>query len=354
MATTTLSKSSSGNGTRTDAIGDLKGHESVPRTSNDGSDDSRCEKMAPDCQKVETSPESRNPGKTQVDPAFEDLSSPVQEFLQAQGITSAMNFMATNATELAPAWIEWNKGAFKTSNNGKAKSDVLCWKRKVRDRWYSNSTKEEATPHLAPVPRINESDASVFLIAQGIASSGEAFLLAETEPMANALVERIEQTRNEQSGFIGARMLIKRWKRKSREQKTSIWGQPLAQLDTEFQTLSPTAKRFLASQGIATAEAFLSMNITETVNALMTWRNQEDRGECSISAARQCIYIWKKRLRERQSSQQEASRELDHESYVLSSIISDWQQILQERITRTEIMYGALSYSATPSVATST
>jgi hypothetical protein len=51
----------------------------------------------------------------EVDPAFVVLSPTAQEFLQAQGITSALNFIAINANEMAPAWVEWNAGAFKTN-----------------------------------------------------------------------------------------------------------------------------------------------------------------------------------------------------------------------------------------------
>lgn len=101
---------------RIDTFGSLKRHKNTLRTGNDDSDDSRCETLVSDGQKVETSPKSCNPGKTKVDPAFEDLSSTVQDFLQAQGITSALDLMAANANELAPAWIKWNKGAFKTTS----------------------------------------------------------------------------------------------------------------------------------------------------------------------------------------------------------------------------------------------
>jgi hypothetical protein len=343
MATTT----SSGKGAKIGAVGDLKGHKNASISSNDGS----CEKMlAPDGgQKVETaSPEtSRNPGKTKVDSAFEDLSPTAHKFLQAQGITSALNLMATNASGLAPAWVEWNKGAFKTN---RAKSDLRDWKHKVRDRWYSSSTKEDAAPQLASVLRLRESDVSEFLIAQGIASE-VAFLLSRTETMANALVEWIGRTKNKQLGFVGARRLINIWKRKAREQTTSIWGQPLVELDAEFQTLSSMAIRFLSSQGIATAEAFLSMNVNATANVLMDWRKQGGSSECTIAAARSCIYNWKIALREhRQSSRQEASRELAPELDVLSSILSDWQNTLQERITGTGTMQDAISRSITPSV----
>jgi hypothetical protein len=108
MATTTLPKSS-GKDTRVGAVGDLKAYESVPRKSSDDSDDSKYEStMASDAQKVETLLESRNPGKMKVDPNFEDLSRTAQDFLQTQGITSALDLMATNVTKLAPAWKEWN------------------------------------------------------------------------------------------------------------------------------------------------------------------------------------------------------------------------------------------------------
>jgi hypothetical protein len=86
---------------------------------------------------------SRNLGKMSVDPAFVVLSLTAQIFLQAQGITSVLDFMAANANELAPAWIEWNEGAFTTT---KATADLHCWKREVQHEWSSNSTKKGATP----------------------------------------------------------------------------------------------------------------------------------------------------------------------------------------------------------------
>jgi hypothetical protein len=66
------------------------------------------------------------------------LNPTAQKFLQAQGITSALNFMATNASELPSVWVEWNEGAFKT---GKATSELCCWKRKMQHRWFSSSAK---------------------------------------------------------------------------------------------------------------------------------------------------------------------------------------------------------------------
>jgi hypothetical protein len=335
---------SSGKDPRNDTAADLKVVGS--KSGNDGY--VRCETLASDAEKVETSAASRNPGKMKVDPAFEDLSWTAQEFLRKKGITSALNLMAKNANELAPAWIEWNKeGAFKSIN--KATSDVQCWKRKVRDRWYSSSTKKEATPRL--VPRINqsESDVSEFLNSQDIASA-EAFLSTKTETMANALIQWKERTRKETLAFIPARELIYRWKRKSREQEASLCIQPLEKQGAGLKTLSRMARRFLSSQGISSAEAFLSTNTTATANALVDWRMRTDSSECSTLMARQRICCWKRRLRERQSNLQEASRVLDPESDVLSSIISDWQQALQEHIAGSEQIYVALSRSATPSV----
>jgi hypothetical protein len=121
-------------------VGDLKAHENVSRTSNE--DDGRREKLASDCQKVETT-KNCNPSTTKFDPAFVVLSPTAQEFLNAQDITSALNFMATKTKEMAPAWIEWNgKGAFKTNN--KAISDIQSWKRKVRHQWSAVAINSQA------------------------------------------------------------------------------------------------------------------------------------------------------------------------------------------------------------------
>jgi hypothetical protein len=185
-------------------VGNLKAHKNVSTTSND-EDDSRGETLASDGKYFETS-KNRNLGMMEVDPAFMVLSPTAQEFLQAQGIASALNFIAINANDLAPAWVEWNAGTLKTN---KATADLQCWKRKVRHQWSSNSTKQGATPlsnhvteavlsqrpvaeevaptiELLPFLRFLESETRECLIAQGIATT-EAFLSTKSRAMADAL-----------------------------------------------------------------------------------------------------------------------------------------------------------------------
>jgi hypothetical protein len=187
--TVTRNKKGSGKDSMISTVGDVKAHENVSTTSND-EDDGRGETLASDGKHFETS-KDRNLGMMEVDPGFVVLSPTAQEFLQAQGITSALNFIAINANDLAPAWVEWNKGAFTTN---KATTDLQCWKRKVQNQWSSNSTKEGATSGSTHVPgallsqrpvtqtraptvevvpalRVLESEAREFLIAQGIATA---------------------------------------------------------------------------------------------------------------------------------------------------------------------------------------
>jgi hypothetical protein len=100
---------------------------------------------------------------------------------------------------------------------------------------------------------------------------------------------------------------------------------PLVELDAELKTLSSMARHFLSSQGLATAEAFLSTNTAMTANALMDWRKQCDFSECATKTDRFCICSWKKKLRQVQSS--------------------EWQQTeLQEHTAAAETMHDALSH----------
>jgi hypothetical protein len=126
-------------GSKDRTVAGLKAHDNVPRISNNdhNDDDDRRETLASDGKKIETS-KKHNLGNIKVDPAFVVLKPTAQEFLQAQGITSALTFMAINANDLAPAWVEWNEGAFKTNE---ATMDLRCWKRKVRHQWSSSSKK---------------------------------------------------------------------------------------------------------------------------------------------------------------------------------------------------------------------
>jgi hypothetical protein len=90
--------------------------------------------------------------------------------------------------------------------------------------------------------------------------------------------------------------------------------EPLVELDAELKELSPMARRFLSSQGIATAKAFLSINRNTLANALMDWRKRYDSSECTFHQAQCCIYHWKAKLRKRQSSiPEEPLVELDAE-----------------------------------------
>jgi hypothetical protein len=93
-------------------------------------------------QKAETS-KNRNLGKIDLNPAFVVLKLTAQIFLQAQGITSVLTFTATNANELAPAWIEWNEGAF---NTPKSTAGLECWKRDVQNQSSYGSAKMGAIP----------------------------------------------------------------------------------------------------------------------------------------------------------------------------------------------------------------
>jgi hypothetical protein len=84
--------------------------------------------------------------------------------------------------------------------------------------------------------------------------------------------------------------------------------QPLATVDAGLQTLGREANRFLSSQGITTAEAFLSAETTRTAKALMEWINLSestvtptltltDSDSYSLPRAKNRINDWKRKLR---------------------------------------------------------
>jgi hypothetical protein len=217
--TVTRNKKGSGKDPRIGTVGGSKTHENVSKTSdNDGDDNGRYERLASDGKKSETS-NNRYPGKLKVDPAFVVLSPTAQEFLQAQGITSALTFIAINANDLAPAGIEWNEGAFKTI---KSISDLQCWKRNVRHQWSSRSTKQGATP----------------------LSNHVAVAVLSQRPVVEEVAPTVEEV---PALELGAREF---------EQLSSLPREPLA----ELKTVSSMARQFLSSQGIVTTEAFCQLN----------------------------------------------------------------------------------------------
>jgi hypothetical protein len=337
----------SGKGPRISSVGDMKAHENVSGTSNDG----RRETLASDGQNAETS-KNRNPDTKKVDPAFDVLTPTAQEFLQAQGITSASNFVASNANQLAPAWAEWSGGALKTS---KAKADVQCWKRKVRRQWFGSPTKKGATTlshHVAgaelsqrPVfadavaPTVEvfpslELGAREFLLAQGI-TTAEVFLSTKSATITDALMDWRNQWDSSECSIDTARACIYKWKKMLREGQSSMPGQPIVELDAGLTNLSPMARQFLSSQGTATAKAFLSTNTTMLANAFMDWRKQWDSCECSISVARRRICSWKQKLRQLKSSMPgEPLVELDAALKTLSSMACEF--LIAQGITTAE------------------
>jgi hypothetical protein len=107
-----------------------------------------------------------------------------------------------------------------------------------------------------------------FLSSQGIATA-EAFLSTHTATTANALMDWRKQQDSSECSIAVAQGCIYYWKAKLREQQSSMSGESLVGLDAELKELSPMARQFLSSQGIAAAEAFLSANTAPTANALM-------------------------------------------------------------------------------------
>jgi uncharacterized protein (DUF2164 family) len=143
-----------------------------------------------------------------------------------------------------------------------------------------------------------------FLSSQGIATT-DAFLSTNTATMANALIYWRKQWESSEFSIVVALDCINRWKRKLRQLQPSMPEEPLIEQGAELQTLSPMAMKFLSSQGIATAEEFLSTKSAAITDALMDWRKRCDSSECSIKMARECIYGWKRKLRQLQSSMPE-------------------------------------------------
>jgi hypothetical protein len=134
-----------------------------------------------------------------------------------------------------------------------------------------------------------------------------------------------------------ARECIYGWKRILRQLQPNIPEDPLIEQDAELQNLSPMARQFLSSQGFATAEEFLSTKSAAMTDALMDWRKRRDSSECSIKMARECIYGWKRKLRQLQPSTPEEP-------------LTEQDAQFQEHTAGAEEMHGVLSHrvSATP------
>jgi hypothetical protein len=98
-------------------------------------------------------------------------------------------------------------------------------------------------------------------------------------------------------------------------------------LDEELSNLSSLARRFLPSQGITTAKAFLTTATKATAEALMTWRTISEPGECSIKDCRGAVLQWKRDVyeRRRNSSGQELRKvdsDLNHLSEMTRGFLS--------------------------------
>jgi hypothetical protein len=78
-----------------------------------------------------------------------------------------------------------------------------------------------------------------------------------------------------------------------RERQSSTQGEPVVEVDAKLKALGSMASQFLTSQGIATAEAFLSTQSATMVNTLMNWRKRSYSSECSVKTARNCILYGK-------------------------------------------------------------
>jgi hypothetical protein len=180
--------------------------------------------------------------KTYVNRAFVDLSLTAQLFLQAQGITSALKLLKT----------------------------------------------------LTPVARS-------FLSSQGIAAA-EAFLSTNTATTASGLVDWRKRACPKDYSIRAAQTLINTWHRGLRKGRSCMSEEPLVERNAGLKAFRPMAHPFLSSQGITTTKAFLLVNTTTMVSALVDWRNRWDSSECSFSAARKSISQWKVRLRELRSS----------------------------------------------------
>jgi hypothetical protein len=200
------------------------------------------------------------------------------------------------------------------------------------------STSEEPLLELdAELKTLNSKIATRFLLSQGIITT-EAFLSTESATMSNALIEcRKLWDSNDECSIMAARACISFWKKRLSDRRSSISGGPPVELDAELKTLSLKARQFLSSQGIATAEAFLSSDTATTVNALMDWRKRGDLSKCSAQA---CITEWKRSLRERREPLIEVDDELktlsrQARSFLLSQGITTAEAFLSTNTTTT-------------------
>jgi hypothetical protein len=239
-------------------------------------------------------------------PALCVLESEAREFLIAQGIATAEAFLSTKSRAMADALMDWRARAKKERLSLVAvQNRINKWKKSVRDQ--QSSIPGEPLVELDAKLKILSSMARQFLSSQGIATA-EAFLSTKSAIMVNALMNWRKRWDSNECSIATAGVVICRWKRRVRELESGMPGEPLVEEDADLNKLSSIARQFLSSQGIATAEAFLSTNTTTTANALIDWRRRWGSSECSIAAARDLMNGWKRRVREVQSSRHEALR----------------------------------------------
>jgi hypothetical protein len=189
-------------------------------------------------------------------------------------------------------------------------------------RQLQSSIPEEPLVELDADLKTLSLTARQFLSSQGIATA-EAFLSTKSATVADALMDWRKRWDSNACSIASARVCIYEWKKRLRERQSSMSGEPLAELDADLKTLRPMARRFLSSQGIATAEIFLSTNSPTMVNALMDWRKRWDSREYSMASAQACIYQWKHILRQlKPSMPKEPLIEQDAELQNLSPMAS--------------------------------
>jgi hypothetical protein len=112
--------------------------------------------------------------------------------------------------------------------------------------------------------------------------------------MANALMDWRWRYDSRECSVESARARIYRWTKELHQLQPIIPEEPRVELDADLETLSSMARQSLSSQGIATAEDFLSTKSATMANALRDWRNLWESSECTIKQAKACIYHWKK------------------------------------------------------------
>jgi hypothetical protein len=261
--------------------------------------------------------------KVQVDDAFQVLPSFARRFLPTQGITTPEEFLETNAPTIAQALMNWrikNRWDLSECSFINAQYCIYKWKSKLRGHPAFQESRQAATTlptivHVdGPPARLDEELRNLsplarrFLPSHGI-TTADAFLATGTKIIAEALLKWRTKSEPCECTIKNCREAILRWKRDLHEKRHNQSGQQLKKVDADLKKLSSVARGFLSFQGIASAAAFRSAEMSTLTSALVRWREREKMSPVALGEARIMILNWKKESQQVKPSKSQQTKQ---------------------------------------------